>query len=89
MLECLEIREIECVHRRKISKVSSCRVHKMLMEFFRYLCSSVSDRMFPETNQSTNDQKVQTLHPDTSQRELIEVPTVHLTKQLDAHLEVT
>ena len=59
------------------------------MESFRYLCSSVSDRLFAETNQSTKDQKAQTLHPDTSQRELIQVPTVHLMEQLDAHLEVT
>ena len=59
------------------------------MEYLRYLCSSVSDRLFAETNQSTNDQKVQTLHPDTSQQELIQVPTVHLMYQFDAHLEVT
>ena len=77
MLQCLESREIWCVHRPNISNASNCRVHKTLMENYRYLCSSVSDRPFAETNQSTNDQKVQMLHPDTSQRELIQVPTVH------------
>ena len=78
VLECLENREIWCVHRPIISNASNCRVHKTLMEYFRYLCSSVNNRLFAEANQSTNDQKVQTLHPDTSQRELIQVPTVHL-----------
>ena len=61
-----------------IANASSCPVHKTSIEYFRFLYSSVSDRLFAQKNQSTNDQKVQTLHPDTSQRELIEVPTVHL-----------
>ena len=89
MLECLESKEIFCVHRPIISNASSCRVLLTLMEYFHYLCSSVSDRLFAETRQSTNDQKVQTLRPDTSQRELTQVPTVHLMQQLDARLEVT
>ena len=59
------------------------------MEHFRILCSNVSDRLFPEIKQSKNVQKEQTLHPDTSQREFIQAPTVHLMLQLDAHLEVT
>ena len=48
------------------------------MEYFRYLRSSVSDRLFMETNQSINDQKVQTLHLDTNQQELIQALTVNL-----------
>ena len=88
VLESLEKREIWCVHRPKISNASSCSVHKTLMEYFRYLCRSVSDRLFAETNQTANDQKVQRLHPDISQRELIQVPIVHLMWQLEAHLEV-
>ena len=59
------------------------------MEYFRPLCSSVGDRLFAETIQSTNDQMVKTLHPGTNEQELIQVPTVHLMRQLDAHLEVT
>ena len=60
-----------------------------MMDYFRLLCSDVSDGLFAEITQSVNDQKLQTLHPDTSQRELIQVTTVHLMYQFDAHLEVT
>ena len=59
------------------------------MEYFRYLSSSVSDRLFAETIESINDQIEQTLHSDTNQQELIKVPTVHLMWQLDTHLEMT
>ena len=89
MLEGLESREISCVHRSIVSNTSSCRAHKTLMEDFLYLCSSVADRLFAQTNQTINDQKVQTLHPDTSQRELIQALTVHLLWQLDTHIKVT
>ena len=68
---------------------SSLRVHETLMEHFLYFWKNVSKRLFAETNQSINDQKQQKLLPDTSQRELMEAPTAHLSLQLDAHLEVT
>ena len=77
-VESLESGEVSCVHRPNISNASICQAHKALMEYFRYLCSSVSGCMLTQTNQSTNDQKVQTLHAETSQRELIRAPTVYL-----------
>ena len=74
MLESLESREIWSFQRPIVSNASNCQVHKTLMECFHYLCSSLSDRLFAETNQPVSDQKVQTLHPDTSQQKLIQVP---------------
>ena len=77
-LEHLESREILCVHRPKFLNVSVVPGYKILREWSRCLYNNVIDRLCVVTNRSTIDQKVQTLHPDTSQRKLSQAPTVHL-----------
>ena len=75
-LENMESREILCVHRPKILTVSASPGYKNLREGIRCLYNNVIDRLCVATNQSTNDQREQTLHLDTSQLVLNQDPTV-------------
>ena len=75
-LEHLESRAILCVHRRNFSTVSAGLGYKILREWIRCFYNNVIDRLCVATNQSTNDQREQTLHLDTSQLVPNQVPTV-------------
>ena len=46
------------------------------MDYFRYWCSSICDRLFSGTSQPTNDQKERMVHRDTNLGELIRDLTV-------------
>ena len=72
-LEHMESRETLCVHRPKFSVGPG---YKILSEWIRCLYNNVIDRLCVVTNQSTNDQREQTLHLDTSQLVLNQDPTV-------------
>ena len=75
-LEHLESREILCVHRPKSLKALNDRGYKILTEQIHCLCNNVIYCLSAATNQSTNDQKEQTLHLDTSQLARHQGPTV-------------
>ena len=75
-LEHLESREILCVHRPKFLAVSVGPGYKNLRERIQCLYNNVIDRLCVVTNHSTNDQREQTLHLDTSQLVLNQEPTV-------------
>ena len=75
-LEHLESREILCVHRPKSLDALIVREYKILTEQIHCLCNNVIYRLSAATNQSANDQREQTLPPDTSQLALIQDPTV-------------
>ena len=64
-LEHLESREILCVHRTKSLNALNLWDYKILTEQNHCLCINVIYRLSAATNQSTNDQKEQTLHLDT------------------------
>ena len=74
-LEHLESREILCVHRPKTLNALNVRECKILTEQNHCLYNNVIYRLSAATNQSTNDQKEQTLHLDTSQLALNQDPT--------------
>ena len=75
-LEHLESREILCVHRPKSLKTLIVREYKILTEQIHCLYNNVIYRLPAAANQSTKDQREQTLHLDTSQLALIQEPTV-------------
>ena len=75
-LKHLESRETLCVHRPKLLTVSAGQGYKFFREWLRCLYNNVIDRLCVATNQSTNDQREQTLHLDTSQIVLNQDPTV-------------
>ena len=75
-LEHLESREILCVHRPNFLAVSAGPGYKILRECIWCFYNNVTDCLCVATNQSTNDQKEQTLHLDTSQLILNLDPTV-------------
>ena len=62
----LESRETLCVHRSKSLNALNVQGDKVLTEQIHCLCNNVIYRLSALTNQSTNDQKEQTLHLDTS-----------------------
>ena len=75
-LEHLESREILCVHRPKSLNALNVREYKISTEQIHCLCDNVIYRLSVATNQSTNDQREQTLHLDTSQLAVNQDPTV-------------
>ena len=75
-LEHLENGEILCIHRPKSLNASNVREYKILTEKIHCLCSNVIYRLSATTNRSTNDQREQRLHLDTSQLDLIQDATV-------------
>ena len=75
-LEHLESGEILCVHCPKSLDASNVREYKILTEQIHCLCNNVIYRLSVATNQSTNNQRQQTLHLDTSQLALNVDPTV-------------
>ena len=75
-LKNLESREYLCVHRPKTLKALNNREYKILTEQIHCLFNNVIFRLSAATNQSTNDQREQTLHPDTSQVALNQDATV-------------
>ena len=75
-LEHLKSREILCVHRPKSLNVLNVREYKILTEKIHCLLNNVIYRLSVATNQSTNDQRGQKLHLDTSQLALNQDPTV-------------
>ena len=75
-LEHWDFKEILCVHRPNSLNALIVREYKILTEQIHCLCNNVIYRLSAATNQSTNDQREQTLHPDTSQLALIQEPTV-------------
>ena len=75
-LEHLESKEILCVHRPNFLNALNVRGHKILTEQIHCLCKNVIYRLSAAKNQSTNDQREQTLHLDTSQLALNQDPTV-------------
>ena len=75
-LEHLESRVILCVHRPKSLIALNDREYKILKEQIHCLCNNVIYRLSAATNQSTNNQREQTLHLDTSQLALNQDPTV-------------
>ena len=75
-LEHLEIREILCFHGQKFLTVSAGPGYKISREWMLFLYNNVIDRLCVATNQSTNDQREQTLHLNTSQPVLNQVPIV-------------
>ena len=75
-LEHLESREILCVHRPKSLNTLNLRDYKIMTEQVHRLCNNVIYRLSAAKNQSTNDQREQTLHLDTNQLALIQDPTV-------------
>ena len=75
-LEHLESREILCVHRPKSLNALNVRECKILTGKNHCLCNNVIYRLSAATNQSTNDQKEQSLHLDTSQPALNQDPTL-------------
>ena len=64
--EHFESREILCVPRPKFLSSSAGPGYKILRECIRCLYNNVFDRLCVATSQSTNDQREQTLHLDTS-----------------------
>ena len=75
-LEHLESKKFLCVHRPKSLDALNVREYKNLTEQNHCLCNNVNYRLSAVTNQSTNDQREQTLHLDTSQPALNQNPTV-------------
>ena len=75
-LEHLESREILCVHRPKSLKALNDREYEILREQIHCLFNNVIYRLSTAKNQSTNDQREQTLHLDTNQLALNQGPTV-------------
>ena len=75
-LEHLESRKIFCVHRPKFLIAINVREYEILTEQSHCLCNNVNYRLTAATNQSTNDQREQTLHLSTSQLALNQDPTV-------------
>ena len=75
-LEHLESKEILCVHHPESLTVSAGPGYTVFRELIRCLYNNVIDRLFVATNQTTNDQREQTLHLDTSQLILNQNPTV-------------
>ena len=75
-MEHLESREILCVHSPKSLNALNIRERKILTEQIHCLCNNVIYRLSAVTNQSTNDQREQTLHLDSSQPALNQDPTV-------------
>ena len=75
-LEHLESGEILCVHRPKSLNALNVREDKILTEQIHYLWDNVIYCLPAAITQSTNDQREQTLHLDTSQLALIQDPTV-------------
>ena len=75
-LEHLESREILCVLRPKSLNALNVREYKIFTEENHCLCNNVIYRLTVATNQSTNDQREQTLHLDTSHLVLNQDPTV-------------
>ena len=75
-LEHLESRESLCIHRPKFLTVSVVPGYKTLREWIQCLYSNVIDRLCVVTNKSTNDEREQTLHLDTSQLVLNQDSTV-------------
>ena len=75
-LEHLESREIFCVHRPKFLTLSAGPVYETSRERIRCSYNNVIDRLIEVTNQSTNDQREQTLHVETSQLVLNQDPNV-------------
>ena len=75
-MEHLVSREILCFHRPKSLNSSDDREFKISTEQIHCLCNKLIYRPSAETNQSTNDQKEQTLHFDTSQLALNQDPAV-------------
>ena len=65
-----------CVHRPKILTFSVGPGYKILREWIQCLYNNVIGRLCMVTNQSTNDQREQTLHFNTSQLVLNQDPTV-------------
>ena len=74
-LEHLESKEILCVHRPKSLNALNDREYQILTEQFHCLCNIVIHRLSAATIQSTNDQRGQTFHLDTSQLALDQDPT--------------
>ena len=72
----MESREILCAHRPKSLDALNVREYKILTEQNHCLCNNVIYRLSAATNQSTDDQREQTLHLDTSQLALNQGPTV-------------
>ena len=64
------------VHRPKILTVSAGPGYKILRKYIRCLYNYVNNCLCVATNQSTYDQREQTLHFDTSQLVLNQVPNV-------------
>ena len=75
-LEHLESSENFFVHRPKSLNALNVREYKILTEQNHCLCNNVIYCLSAATNQSTNDQREQTLHLDTSQLALNQGPTV-------------
>ena len=75
-LELLESREVLCVNFTKLLNVSTGRGYKILRVWIRCLYKNLIDCLCVATNQSTNDQRGQTLQLDTSQLVLNQDPTV-------------
>ena len=75
-LEHLESGKILCVHRANSLNALNVRECKILTEQNHCLCTNVVYRLSAATSQSTNDQREQTLHRDTSQLALKQDPTV-------------
>ena len=67
-LEHLESREILCFHRPKVLTVSKGREYENSREWIRFLYNNVTDHLGLATNQSTKDQREQTLLLDTRQQ---------------------
>ena len=75
-LEHLESIGILCVHRAKFFNALNVRRYKNLTEQIQCFCNNVTYRLSAATNQSTNDQREQRLHLNTSQLALNQDPTV-------------
>ena len=75
-MEHLESKETSCVHRPMSLNAVNVREYKILTEQNHCLCKNVIYRLSAATNESTNDQKEQTLHLATSQLPLNQDPTV-------------
>ena len=75
-LEHLESKEVLCVHRPKSLNALTVRENEILTEKIHCLCNNVVYRLSAATNHSTNDQREQTLHLNTSQLALNQDPTV-------------
>ena len=76
-LEHLDSGEILCVHRPNSLNALNDREYKIFTELNRRLCNNVIYRLSAVRIQSTNDQREQTLHLDTSQLALNQDPTVY------------